>query len=267
MKTNTSNAAYTLQFEEILFANKNKNYGAFVIRRSYNRNLMIACSAAIIMIIGIALTQRQKPIALQTNFKTDTGVTIDLGPAPINEKIIIPEKVNIQPLQTTVRFTPPVVVEDSKAANEYIPTVEDLKEATPWIKTMEGQEGGVDVTYIEPVIPVDRPKEAEVEAPFNYAEEMPAYAEGLDALMKFFASKIRYPELARKAGIEGKVHIGFIVNRDGTISNPEVLKGIGGGCDEEALRVVSLLGKWIPGKQNGKAVRIKMSIPIVFKLQ
>jgi len=265
MKTNT---AYALQFEEILFTGRNRNYGAFVLRKNYTRNLMIACTAAVIIITGIVSTQKHEPMNIEITKKPLGGITIDLPPAQVDKNPVIPEAPKVIPLQNTVKFTPPVVVEDSKALNEALPTIEDLKEATPWTETMKGQEGGTDVTYIEPVLPpVTAPKEKEVEQPIMFAEEMPAYAEGTDALLKFFASKIKYPELARKAGIEGKVYISFIVNRDGSVSNPEVIKGIGAGCDEEALRVVSLLGKWIPGKQNGKAVRGKMSIPIVFRLQ
>jgi protein TonB len=266
MKTNT---AYALQFEEILFTGRNRNYGAFVLRKNYTRNLMIACIAAVIIITGIVSTQKHEPMNIEITKKPSGGITIDLPTAPVNEKPVIPESPKVVPVQNTVKFRPPVVVEDSKALSDALPTVADLKEATPWTETMKGQEGGTDITYIEPVLPAVTPKEKEkdVEQPVMFAEEMPAYVEGTDALLKFFAAKIKYPELARKAGIEGKVYISFIVNRDGHVSNPEIIKGIGAGCDEEALRVVSLLGKWIPGKQNGKAVRVKMSIPIVFKLQ
>jgi protein TonB len=117
--------------------------------------------------------------------------------------------------------------------------------------------------------PIDPPVVVETvvaDQPVLFAEEMPVYAEGTEALLNFISSKLKYPELARKAGIEGKVFIYFIVNRDGTISNAEIAKGIGAGCDEEALHVIKQLGKWLPGKQNGKAVKVQMAIPIVFKL-
>jgi periplasmic protein TonB len=95
--------------------------------------------------------------------------------------------------------------------------------------------------------------------------EIPPEPEGgMIKFYEFIGKNIQYPKLARKKGIEGKVFVGFVVEKDGTLSNVNVLKGIGGGCDEEALRVVSISPKWIPGSQKGKIVRVKMVLPISF---
>jgi periplasmic protein TonB len=98
--------------------------------------------------------------------------------------------------------------------------------------------------------------------------EVPAQPEGgLPKFYKFIAQNLQYPKLARKKGIEGKVYVQFVVERDGTISDVAVLIGIGGGCDEEAVRVVSMSPKWIPGMQKGKPVRQMMVLPMNFALK
>jgi len=108
-----------------------------------------------------------------------------------------------------------------------------------------------------------QPKEEEEEEDFFIAvEQMPELIGGLAELQR----KISYPDMARRAGIEGKVVVQFIVNEDGTVEDPRVIRGIGGGCDEEALRAVSE-AKFKPGRQRGEAVRVQYSLPVVFRLQ
>lgn len=100
-----------------------------------------------------------------------------------------------------------------------------------------------------------------------YCETMPAYPGGPDALAKFFADNIKYPAEAKKSGLEGKVFISFIVEKDGSISAPVIAKSLSDKCDKEVLRVVKLMGKWTPGKNGGKLVRTKVTCPIAFQLQ
>jgi len=110
--------------------------------------------------------------------------------------------------------------------------------------------------------PPKQKKEDKGEDFFVAVEQMPQLKGGLAALQK----QINYPEMARKAGIEGRVIIQFIVSENGTVEDPKVIRGIGGGCDKEALRVVKK-AKFTPGRQRGKAVRVQYSLPIVFRLQ
>lgn len=108
--------------------------------------------------------------------------------------------------------------------------------------------------------PPPPPKDTEPEF-FVVVEQMPQLRGGIGQLQQ----KVRYPEMARRAGIEGRVTIQFIVNEQGQVENPRVIRGIGGGCDEEALRVVSQ-AKFVPGLQRGRPVRVQFSLPIVFRL-
>ncbi len=98
-------------------------------------------------------------------------------------------------------------------------------------------------------------------------EAEPEFPGGMEALMKYLSENIKYPEQAKKENIQGKVYMRFVVERDGSIVDAEILRGIGGGCDEEALRVVNAMPKWEPGKQKGTPVRVQYNLPIVFKLQ
>ncbi|MCU7496044.1 MAG: M56 family metallopeptidase [Ignavibacteria bacterium] len=104
------------------------------------------------------------------------------------------------------------------------------------------------------------------EEPYTFVDEMPSYPKGQDALLTFISGNVVYPAKAKKEQIQGKVIVGFIVEKDGSLSDIKVLKGIGGGCDEEAIRVTKLMGKWNPGKDKGKPVRVRMVMPYQFKL-
>ena len=133
------------------------------------------------------------------------------------------------------------------------------------------QEMDVDVeietqAYIpeEPVIKKEEPKEPEI---FVVVEQMPEFPGGDKALYEFLAKNIKYPAVAKDNGIEGKVYIKFVVNEDGSVSQAQDVRGIGGGCDEEALRVVKDMPKWKAGKQRGKNVKVWYTLPVYFKLQ
>ena len=102
---------------------------------------------------------------------------------------------------------------------------------------------------------------------FDIVEEMPSFPDGESELLEYIAKNIKYPQMARESGIQGRVFVNFIVEPDGSVSNVKIIRGIGSGCDEEALRVVKSLPKFNPGKQRGKAVRVSYTIPINFKLQ
>ena len=109
-------------------------------------------------------------------------------------------------------------------------------------------------------------KAEEKEEIFGIVETMPMFRGGERKLMEFIGSNVVYPKEAIDAGIEGRVFVEFYIEKDGTVCDAKVLRGIGYGCDEEALRVVGLMPKWFPGKQRGQCVRVKYTLPINFKL-
>jgi periplasmic protein TonB len=118
--------------------------------------------------------------------------------------------------------------------------------------------------YIPPVREEEEVSEQEI---FTVVESMPEFPGGAQAMMEYIARNIRYPPMARESGIQGRVFVNFVVEPDGSVSNVNVLRGIGGGCDEEAIRVVQGMPKWTPGRQRGKAVRVSFNLPVRFTLQ
>ena len=118
--------------------------------------------------------------------------------------------------------------------------------------------------YEAPEIEDEDLQEEEV---FLSVEENPEFPGGPAKLLEYVQKNLKYPMMARESDIQGKVFVGFVVEKDGSVSNVKVLRGIGGGCDEEAVRVVQSLPKFKPGKQRGNPVRVAYTLPIVFKLQ
>jgi protein TonB len=119
---------------------------------------------------------------------------------------------------------------------------------------------------IEAQIIEDDPVEDVEEQFFVFVEDLPAFPGGDIARIKFLKNNIKFPVMAIEAGIQGTVYVSFIVEKDGSISHVNVARGIGGGCDEEAVRVIRKMPKWSPGKQRSIPVRVKINVPIKFKL-
>lgn len=120
--------------------------------------------------------------------------------------------------------------------------------------------------YIAPVMEQEEESEEERQI-FMVVESMPEFPGGEPALYKYLAENIKYPQMAKESGIQGRVFVTFVVERDGSVTDVRVLRGIGGGCDEEAIRVVKAMPKWSPGKQRGKPVRVQYNLPVKFTLQ
>lgn len=264
----------SISIDELVFANRNKAYGAYSIRKAYNKNLAVALWLAIVIFVaGTAspLIFNRNVASGNLNGGRTISVPIDFAPAPsIDKNFSYNEIEKLPPKVSTFRYVVPDVRPDNEVIEEYIPSLETDRDAVPGFETRKGEAGGIDISLIdivEPAKPKETNEKADPQTEFAWAEEMPRFAEGEDALLTFLAQNINYPELARKAGIEGKVIVNLTVERGGGISNVRVVKGIGGGCDEEAIRVITLTSnKWVAGKQNGKAVRVNVSIPIRFSL-
>lgn len=118
--------------------------------------------------------------------------------------------------------------------------------------------------YVKPEVIEEEVVEQEI---FTIVETMPSFPGGQEKLMHYLATNIKYPQIARESNVQGRVYLSFVVEPDGSVSNVKVLRGIGAGCDEEAMRVVKAMPKWSPGKQRGKAVRVSYNLPVNFKLQ
>ena len=262
----TEQLTYKLDIDELIFAQKNKEYGAYKLRKAYKTYLSIAMWIAIIAIIlattGPTIYRTLNPEEVITKKRKVISIT-DLAPPPsIGEEKQIEEVNAPPPLKSTIKFTPPVVKPDDQVTEEYIPTVDELKDVDPGARTEEGVEGGVDYSLIEVEEKVVEEKKEEAPVYFVAVEEMPEPIGGIAAIQQL----ITYPEIAKRAGVEGKVYVLAFVDERGTVTNAKIIKGIGAGCDEAAIDAV-LQTRFKPGKQRGTPVKVQVSIPIVFKLQ
>jgi len=124
-----------------------------------------------------------------------------------------------------------------------------------------------DDTEIEEYVPIEEEEEAEEQEIFLVVESPPSFPGGEAARKRFLGENLKYPQMAKESGIQGKVYVTFVVEPNGSVSGIKILRGIGGGCDEEAIRVTKLMPKWIAGKQRGKPVRVQFNMPIKFTLQ
>jgi len=254
---------YKLEVDELIFAHKNKDYGSYKLRKSYKKYVTISMWIAIFIVLmvttGPAIYRWINPEEVVETKRKVVQITQLEQPPSIGEEQEI-EEIQAPPLKSTIKFTPPVVKPDEQVQDEYMPTVDELKEVDPGAETQEGVEGGVDYSLIE----VEEKVVEEEKAPtyFVAVEEMPEPIGGIKAIQE----KISYPEIAKRAGVEGKVYILAFVDENGNVTKAQVLKGIGAGCDEAAQDAV-LQTKFKPGKQRGTPVKVQVSIPIVFKLQ
>jgi protein TonB len=189
-------------------------------------------------------------------FKTFPVQIQDLGKLEVNlmEEEVIPVSMQAPPPPPP----PPAPTTQIEIVEDDVEIEEELE-----IIDMEVDED----TEIEVVIEEEPEEEIVEEEIFTIVENMPEFPGGTEALFKYLGKNIKYPAMAKDAGIKGKVYVTFVVDKDGSIADVRVLRGIGGGCDEEAIRVVGGMPKWAPGKQRGKAVRVQYNLPINFILK
>jgi protein TonB len=269
MNTITSAA----DLNDLVFLNKNKEYGAYFLRKNYDKYLTMA----FFFTISIFLLAISSPIILsylrpaappaQTNGIYYAPTIIDNIPSIDPKKTDVEKLPGLTQLKSTLAFRTPVIKPDPQVIEDYIPSQVDLQTSQPGFQTVKGT--GADVVDIPIEIPTAAPKDVRDDKPeiFRYVEEMPTFPGGSDAFLTFVAQNIRYPEIAKRAGVEGRVAISFVVSPSGNVSDVQVAKSIGAGCDEEAVRVIKSMPKWNPGKQNGRPVNVQISVPIIFRLQ
>ena len=249
--------------DDIVFERRNKSYGAYDLRKKYQRNLILA----LLFGLGIYIVSFSMPYILTLIRPAEKAkaskvikVTELSEPPPIDKNTPPPPPPDLPPPPPkTVKFTPPVIKPDEEVKAEDVPPpIEDIKEAEPAPVTDEN----VQYDFKEAPTVVEEAKPTI----FTYVEQMPDFPGGQTELMKFLQKNLRYPPAARENGIEGRVVLQFVVDESGNISDIQVLRDIGGGCAEEATRVVKMMPPWKPGKQNGNPVKVYFKLPVTFKL-
>ena len=176
---------------------------------------------------------------------------------PIFEEVLVPITYPEEKLEPP---PPPEI----KVTEEFT-IVSDEEEVTSAVATVSEDLGQINkVVWVPPVVETEKVEEDVIHVT---AEIMPEFPGGMAALMKYLGANIKYPTISQEMGSAGKVIVQFVVDKDGTITNPAVVRGVDAYLDKEAIRVISSMPKWKPGVQNGKKVRVKYTVPVVFRLQ
>lgn len=251
----------------VVFESRNQEYGAYVIRRDYDKKIILIL-AGLVTVIGLAfgISKYIRSIPEEVVEEAPIDMTqFDLPAAPPEEDVPPPPVEETPPpeMEKSIAFTPPVVTDD--VVDTPPPTQDELEDTKASTKTNDVEE-----TFDPPKDKKAVVVQVQEEAPVAFVDEDPAYAGGINGFRQFLASNIQYPQIAVDQGIEGKCYVSFVVDKSGSISNVAVAKGIRGcpECDKEAVRVIKLTqGKWGAAKVNGKPVKYKYMQVVEYKLQ
>ena len=276
---------YDPKWVEMVFAGKNKEYGAYQLRKGTSgRNI----KSLLILVIAAALVGgflawkviEQKQAEEQQAYMEAMELAQLQQQAKKEEKKKEPVKPKIEPkkeipvARETQKFTAPVIKKDELVKDENQVKQMDKLDEKVAVGT-ENKEGVKDRTVeavrseiaVAAPPPPPAPKPEVATKVFDVVEEMPSFPGGNGALMQYLASKIKYPVVAQENGVQGRVIVSFVVERDGSISDVKVARSVDPSLDREAQRVVKSMPRWSPGKQNGSTVRVKYTVPVVFRLQ
>lgn len=265
---------------EMVFEGRNKEYGAYRLRKNAGKrnlySLITIFIAALAIWGGISLVKfvesRTKTVA-QTSVAELSALNQPKKKAKVKQqqkvKLEQPEKV-VERVKSSVKFTAPVIKKDDEVKPEdELKTQDELMSTKTAIGALDvkgNDDANGEVLKIKEAVAQPEPK-PEVEKVFDVVEQMPSFPGGPSALMEWLSNNVKYPVVAQENGVQGRVVVSFVVERDGSITDVKVVRGVDPSLDKEASRVVRAMPRWIPGKQNGSAVRVKYNVPVAFRLQ
>jgi protein TonB len=264
---------------DLVFEGKNQAYGAYQLRKNTGiRNLkaLAVMFAAFLIIAGIVYAK----VSIENYIASkNAAIEADVELQSLAEKKEIKEekkdepeveKIEVERVKSSVAFTVPEIKKDDEVKEDQeMKSQDDLAETNTAIGafTVEGNDETAEVKHVEEKIAEPEPVKEEETKVFDVVEQMPSFPGGPSALMQYLNSNIKYPVVAEENGVQGRVVCTFVVEKDGSITDVRVVKSVDPSLDKEAVRVVKSMPKWIPGKQNGSAVRVKYTVPVTFRLQ
>ena len=265
---------------ELVFENKNKAYGAYQLRKETgkrNVKAMIIVFATIAAIIVAAWAKVAIENAMPKKVAIETDVELSKLAQKKEAKVERKEPVKVEmeqkvveKVKSSVKFTAPEIKKDEDVKPEdELKSQDDLAKTNTAIGSFDvkgNDEAEGEVLKAKEVIAEEKPKEEETKV-FDVVEQMPQFPGGQQALFEYLSKNIKYPVIAEENGVQGRVIVTFVVERDGSITDVKVVKSVDPSLDKEAQRVVKAMPHWIPGKQNGPAVRVKYTVPVTFRLQ
>lgn len=261
--------------DDIVFEGRNREYGAYTLRKVYTkhlfRGLVIAIALFALFLALPVISKYLFPEEEEAKVEQVVDVNTLAEPPPIDKTAPPPPppppaEPPPPPVQKTIKFTPPVVTKDELVKKDEMPPVEELKEAAISTKTQEGTTTKDDLSGLEGNgnAAVEDVIDEQI---YVSVGQQPQFPGGEAAMMKYLGDNIKYPAVAQRNALEGLVVLQFVVDQTGGISDITVLKPMGGGLTEEAIRVVKSMPKWSPGKQNGKPVKVRFTLPVRFSIR
>ncbi len=217
------------------------------LERGKSTSLLIGFVMALaVMFVALEWTQREVQDDSEIYGVKDVSLNEEMVPITLPEKKTVPPP----PAAVTQADILEIVDDDAEVEEDIMASTEDQVE---WVDLDE-----IDYVEVEP-----EPEEEEI---FMVVEDAPEFPGGTQALLDYLRKNIKYPPICRENGIQGRVLVSFVVNKDGAIVEPQVVKSVNKQLDQEALRVISTMPNWKPGKQRGKPVRVKYTVPVNFRL-
>ena len=265
---------------ELVFDGRNKEYGAYVLRKETGmrniKSMLLVFAVIIAIMAGVAAK-----VAIENAFPKKVAIETDVELTKLAEKkevkvekkapVKVEEQKVVEKVKSSVKFTPPVIKKDDEVKpEEELKSQEDLNKTNTAIGSFDvkgNDETGGEVLKAKEVIAQPEPPKEEETKVFDVVEVMPTFPGGQQALFEWLSKNIKYPVVAEENGVQGRVIVTFVVERNGSITDVQVAKSVDPSLDKEAVRVVKAMPHWIPGKQNGSAVRVKFTVPVTFRLQ
>ena len=249
--------------DEVIFEERNQNYGAYFLRKNYHKIVSTAMFVTITIFTGItSIPLIAGYFVRPVEPKIDVNYIYEPLIQPIKDevKIKLPEAPALPKKIESFKLTQLAVVEHLDNDNNIIELIENFKENIP---ISNGGDGNIIIDEdIKEIVIIEQAAPIHVNV-----ELMPCFIGGEEELFKWLAKNIKYPQLAIETGVMGTVVVTFVVEKDGNISNVQLLNDIGGRCGEEAIRVVKSMPKWKAGRQNSEFVRVQFNLPIRFNLE
>lgn len=265
---------------DLVFEGKNQAYGAYQLRKNTGkRNLMSllvmfgigVAIAAFVAIKGVVENAMKQDVAIEADIELQRIADKKKEPEVKKREEPIVDKVEVEKVKSSVKFVPPVIKKDDEVKPEdELKSQEELSKTNTAIGAFDvkgNDEAAGEVLKAKEVIAQPEPPKEEETKVFEVVEQMPSFPGGAGALMQYLGSNIKYPVVAEENGVQGRVVCTFVVEKDGSITDVRVVKSVDPSLDKEAVRVVKGMPRWIPGKQNGAAVRVKYTVPVTFRLQ
>ncbi|MBF1420072.1 energy transducer TonB [Hoylesella nanceiensis] len=270
------------EWTDLVFEGKNQAYGAYQLRKGTTKRNIISIVAVIILAILIFAGLALKKMADERAAKFDVTEVNQLSQlnqpkeeAKVEQKVkpkVQEQEQVVEKVKSSIKFTPPVIKKDAEVKpEEEIKTQNELMNTKTAIGSFNvkgnDEDGGTVLKAKEVIAQPEPPKHVEENKVFDIVEQMPSFPGGPAELMKWLGSHVQYPAIAQENGVQGRVIVAFVVEKDGSVTDVTVVRSVDPSLDKEAARVVRQMPKWIPGKQNGAAVRVKYNVPVTFKLQ